>query len=83
MFDDDLDDDNVAQAKGTSRGHKKKDLSKGVPGRKNNIKNMLIGMSSKNKEVCFSTCIHVLFNFKCLLLLSLIFYFIFLERCQN
>ncbi|EFX79893.1 hypothetical protein DAPPUDRAFT_304346 [Daphnia pulex] len=50
VFDDDLDDDNVAQAKGAARGHKKKDLSKGVPGRKNNIKNMLIGMSSKNKE---------------------------------
>jgi hypothetical protein len=77
VFDDDLDDDNVAQAKGAARGYKKKDLSIGVPGKKNNIKNMLIGMSSKNKEVCFSTYIHVLWNFKGLLLLLLIFYFIF------
>lgn len=51
MFDDDLGDDNAVQAKSVGRGHKKKDLLKCVPGRKNNIKNMLIGMPSKNKEV--------------------------------
>jgi hypothetical protein len=51
----------VAQAKDAARGHKKKDLSKGgVPGKKNNIKNMLIGMSSKNREVCFFTLTIVL-----------------------
>ncbi|KZS08622.1 DNA polymerase [Daphnia magna] len=50
VFDDDLGDDNAVQAKSVGRGHKKKDLLKCVPGRKNNIKNMLIGMPSKNKE---------------------------------
>ena len=43
----------MAQAKGAAKGQKKKDLSKGVHGKKNNIKNMLIGMTSKNREVCF------------------------------
>lgn len=56
MFDDDLGDDNAVQAKSVGRGHKKKDLLKCVPGRKNNIKNMLIGMPSKNKEVGFWLC---------------------------
>ena len=52
VFDDDLDDGNVAKAKGAARGQGKKDLSKGMPGKRHNIKNMLIGMTAKNKEVC-------------------------------
>lgn len=52
MFDDDLDDTNVALAKGATKGRGKKDFFKGHPAKKNNIKNLFTGMTSKNKEVC-------------------------------
>lgn len=51
VFDDDLDDQNVALAKGASKGRGKKDLSKGSVGKKSNIKNLITGMPTKNKEV--------------------------------
>lgn len=52
VFDDDLDDENVAHAKGAAKS--RKDSSKGIIGKKSNIKNMLIGMTSKNKEACIT-----------------------------
>lgn len=54
VFDDDLDDTNVALAKGVAKGRGKKDLSKGNLGKKSNIKNLFTGMISKNKEVCIT-----------------------------
>lgn len=77
VFDDDLGDDCGAQAKSGERGSKKRDAFKGAPGRKNNIKNMLIGMPSKNKEVGLYPVMET--SFVCSSNYS--FFFAFLERC--
>lgn len=51
VFDDDLDDDNVAQASKNMKLKGKKSSNKGLPGKSSNIKNMLINMPTKSKEV--------------------------------
>ena len=61
VFDDDLDDDNVNQAKGGGKGFGKK-KTKGPTGKSGNIKNIFLNMPSKSKEVkiidFMSICLH-------------------------
>ena len=51
VFDDDLDDENVNQAKGGAKGINKKKNVKGPTGKSGNIKNIFLNMPSKSKEV--------------------------------
>lgn len=64
VFDDDLDDENIALATKSMKHKGKKSMTKGIPGKHSNIKNMLINMPTKSKEVCqFQKITQVSFKF--------------------